>query len=120
MQVPFTSFGVTSSACLISLIINNKVEKIKYHDRVQIKDQFWKDLKLKVMKPGYFNPEREAEYSEEEWDLLGTLVEAQKKQGNLKQLMVMTYDKEDYIEKMVESFLNLISESTGHVGKVDI
>ena len=53
------------------------------------------------MRPGYFTPKRKEEFSEEEWELLQTLYMAQKKQGNLKQLMVLTYDKDNYIDRMV-------------------
>ena len=45
---------------------------------------------------------------------------AQKKQGNLKQLMVLTYDKDNYIDRMVQAYLDLVYETTGHVGKIDI
>ena len=53
------------------------------------------------MRPGYFTPQRKDEFSEEEWELLLALYMAQRRQGNLKQLMVLTYDKDNYIDRMV-------------------
>ena len=93
MRVPCTSLGVSSSACFTSIVVNNPIENVKYHDRIQIKDKFWMDLKFQIMRPGYFTPERQAEFTEEEWDTLISMVAAQKKQGNLKQLMVLNFDK---------------------------